>query len=223
MDQKESPQLNFWQCIKTMFPKHLGLLIAGALVITSLVALSVPYCHSTDRRDLLNDFLLNLGTEILGMAMTIFFVERLLAWRDKRERILSVKPSARHLLIAFQSLRVAYDRYLTAAVIPPPDAIERYRAALRQAVTIATRLSTLVDEHQLELASKLASYVGDAESQFAYLENAATAVQYAAADAVAHIERLKNDGQRLLELSDEVRSQVCAIYALSTELSQEKN
>lgn len=215
--------MNFWQRIKTTFPKHLGLLIAGVLVIISLAALSVPYCRSTDRQDLFDNFLLNLGTEILGMAMTIVFVERLLAWRDKRARILSVKPSARHLLIAFQSLRVAYEQYLTVAGVPPPDAIERYRATLRQAATVATRLSTLVDEHELYLASRLASYVADAESQFVSLENAAVAVRYAAADAAAHIERVRTGGQRMLELSDEVRSEVCAIYALSDDLNQEKN
>jgi hypothetical protein len=210
--------LSFWQRIKTASSKHLGLLIAGGLAIISFAALSVPYCHSNNRQEFIDSFLSNLGTEVLGMAMTIVFVERILAWRDKRDHISAVQSQARNLLRTFQSFQVAYDRYLNNPGTPPPDAIKSYGDALKQTATIATRLVTLVDEQQPELASKLASYAVDAESQSTTLENAAAAVRYAALDAAAHIERVRADGQRLLTLSNELCSQVSVVYRLSTDL-----
>jgi len=192
-------------------------------MICSLAAVGAAYCRSTDHSGFFNDFLLNLGTEIFGIAITVGFVDFLFAWRNKRQHLLSVKPRALDLLDSIKFLKVAYDRYLAGPIAPPADAIERYCLALRQTTTTATRLGTLVEEQEPKLASKLASYVRYAESQFADFENAIAAVRYAAMDAAVHIERVRTEGQRFLELAYELRSEVSTIYTQTSGFDEEDN
>ncbi|MBI5504843.1 MAG: hypothetical protein HY899_08560 [Deltaproteobacteria bacterium] len=210
----------FWRRIETACFAHLGAVLACALTVASLAVIGASYWLG-DRSHFFDGFFLNLGTEIFGIALTIGFVDYLLAWRKKREHILSAKPRMRELLREFQSLRVAYHHALTAATVPPADVIRLYGDTLEKAATAATRLGTLVDEQQPALGNQLAYWVRNAETQIGELDGAADAVQYVAQDAAARIDRVRADGERLLGLADEVRDQIAAVYELTPSLPQE--
>lgn len=213
--------MNPWEGIKNLYFKHL--ILAGALTIGSLIVIGLSYCLSKDNSNFWSDLLLNLGPEILGMAVTIGLIDYLIARRDKREHIRSVKPMARALLLTFNSLRESYDSYMTGANNPPPDAIERYRAALSRSELIVNRFSTLVDEQQPDIATKLAEYLVSAATHLVTIGQATAAVRASAPDAAAHVERVRSEAQMLLVLTDDVRSQVVPIYELATDVSVENN
>lgn len=215
--------ISLWEGIKNFYFKHLLLILAGALSICSVIVIGASYCLSDNRSNFWSDLLLNLGPEVLGMAATIGLIDYLIARRDKREHIRSAKPMARALLITFKSLRAAYDSYMIGPYMPTPDAIERYRDALSQSDLIANRFSTLVDEQQPEISTKLSEYFVSAATHLVTIGQAAAAVRASAPNAADHIGRVRIEARLLFDITDDMSSQVVPIYELTTDLGVENN
>lgn len=214
--------MSFWEGIKNAYFKHLKLLLFSALTTCSLILIGVSYYWSNDRKNFWSDLFLNLGPEVLGMAATIGIIDYLISRRDKREHIRAAKPMARALLKTFKSLRAAYDNYMTGSSILP-DAIERYRDALSQSELIAKQFSTLVDEQQPEISSKLSEYFVSSAIHLVSIGQAAAAVRASAPNAANHIDRVRSEARLLFDIIDDMRSQVMPTYELTTELGMENN
>jgi hypothetical protein len=209
--------MSFREQIRKAYLKHLGTLLASALIIFSVAIVATSY-YIRNRWGFWHDILLNLGPEIFGMAITIGLVDYLFARRSKLEHQRAVEPRVRDLLMKLHFVQAAYANYLTGINKPPPDLIERYMTALKETITTAVYIVTLVDEQQPDFAGLLTRLINEAQPQFLALSNAAAAVRYESDDVALHVGKIRADAEQLFQLSDQVRSQIVAIYEPSIEL-----
>jgi hypothetical protein len=190
-------------------------LIAGVLVITAGLLIISARVHQApnDLGVFWDNFMLNLGTEFAGMAMTIVFVDELLKWREKRDRRKLAAPGARQLIDQLRALRKGYDENVKPTNVAA-DAIQRYSDVVNQTTSAAEAPALLFSNEPF--AADLTSFVTQAKAHLLLLRNASHAVENEAANSQSLLDQVRNESGKLLEQSDSVIKRLSATYKLSS-------
>jgi hypothetical protein len=156
------------------------------------------------------------------MAVAIGVIDWLLAWRRKQDHRRSVGSSARYLLRSFNSLVSAHRRYLEGTATPPPDVLDRYESAVEEASQSASRLGSLLDEYEPDIASDLTDYVGRADALLIELKEVKSYVRHATADADEHVAQIRRTGREFVDLTMNLSKRVLRDYKSSLGASEER-
>jgi len=203
-----------------MLRKHLGLTLAGVSGFIGACLLFLAWYSASDPAvGFAENLLLNLGTEVIGIALTVGLVDVLLQRRAERDFTEAATPRISELRAVFSKVTDIQEK-LPAR--PTKDDLSRYRAALQEAVSACHDLNLLVASRRPQLASELSSFASVTRALVIAVDNLMTDLLNEAMGLSNAFESLRAGG-RALDMAAGSVNAVLAKEALLTNTTNSIN